>query len=326
MAVSSLRNFYKPVIVVSKCLGFNACRYNGQMAQDSFVEKLKGYVEFKTICPEVGIGLTTPRNAIRIVKNKDELILCDPKNSSDYTKAMYEFSYDFLDGIKEVDGFILKSRSPSCGIKDVKIYTNIEKGGPSSKGRGIFGGVATEVFPNIPIEDEGRLKDFKIREHFLTRLYTLLTFKTIKRLYCKKELTSFHNSNIFLFTMYNKTYLKRLNSIIKNINNEPLDKTLEQYETYLNLALGRIPRNDSKVKVLFQCVECFEGRISKEEKEFVVDTINQYKEGHIPYPVPLYLIKSYAVRFEDKDMLEQSFFEPYPKGLIEVRDSGKALN
>lgn len=68
MVVKTLREFYKPIIIVSKCLGFDACRYNGQMAKNSFIEKLKDYVEFKTICSEVAIGLKIPRNAIRIVK------------------------------------------------------------------------------------------------------------------------------------------------------------------------------------------------------------------------------------------------------------------
>lgn len=321
-----MKEFYKPVIVVSKCLGFEACRYNGQMAKDNFIEKLRSYVEFKTVCPEVAIGLNTPREAIRIVKDKEELILYNPKNNEDYTKAMYEFSYDFLDNIKEVDGFILKSRSPSCGIKDVKIYNNVEKGASSTKGRGIFGGVAVEIFPSIPIEDEGRLSDFKIREHFLTKLYTLGTFRNIKKLNSKEELISFHNRNQLLYNMYNKTQLKKLNQIVKGINYKTIQEILDEYEMHLHLILGRIPRNDSKLKVLIWCIEYFENRISDAEKEFMLDSITQYKEGHIPYSVPLYLIKSYAVRYTDKDILEQSFFEPYPKELIEVRDSGKVLN
>jgi len=171
----------KPIIVTSKCLGFECCRYNGGIQNDDFIKKLNDFVEYITVCPEVEIGLSTPRDPIRIVQNNGELSLVQPKTGKDFSKVMYEFSQEFINSLENVDGFILKSRSPSCGIKDVKIYPNSEKGGGSSKGKGFFAAVAQEQLPYLAIEDEGRLKDFKIREHFLTKIFTLAEFRRIRK-------------------------------------------------------------------------------------------------------------------------------------------------
>jgi len=152
----------KPIIVISKCLGFESCRYNGGIQNDDFIKKLYDFVEYITVCPEIEIGLSTPREPIRIVQNNGELSLVQPKTGKDLSKAMYEFSQEFMNSLENVDGFVLKSRSPSCGIKDVKIYPKSERGGSSTKGKGFFAAVAQEKLPYLAIEDEGRLKDFKI--------------------------------------------------------------------------------------------------------------------------------------------------------------------
>ena len=109
----------KPTVVVSRCLGFAKCRYNGDIIRDKFVDKLKDYVNFITPCPEVEIGLGIPRKPIRLVMEDDKLDLYQPSTGKICTKEMEEYSLNFLDSLGEVHGFILKGRSPSCGTKDV---------------------------------------------------------------------------------------------------------------------------------------------------------------------------------------------------------------
>jgi uncharacterized protein YbbK (DUF523 family) len=175
-----MKNFVKPEIIVSKCLGFAHCRYDGQIIPDEFVEKLKPFVEFKPICPEVSIGLGVPRDPIRIVMIRDEFRLIQPATGLDLTEKMKDFAESFLSSAGQVDGFIFKSRSPSCGLKDVKIYPDANKEMPLSKGSGFFGKAVLDKFPDLAIEDEGRLKNFIIREHFLTKLFTISSFHKVK--------------------------------------------------------------------------------------------------------------------------------------------------
>lgn len=141
-----MRQFAKPIIVVSKCLEFDACRYNGEMVPDLTIRNLQPFVTFIPVCPEVEIGLGTPRETIRIVEKNGANRLVQPSIREDVTEKMNEFSNAFLQTLPEVDGFILKNRSPSCGTRDVKIYSGFEKGPVKGKGTGLFGGAVIKNF------------------------------------------------------------------------------------------------------------------------------------------------------------------------------------
>ena len=131
--------FPKPRVVVSRCLGFEKCRYDGSVISDPTVPLLEPHVEYITVCPEKEIGLG------------------------------------------EVDGFILKHRSPSCGLSNVKIYYGFEEKVNHFRGKGMFGEAILRSHGSLPVEDEGRLRNFSIREHFLTRLFTMATFREFKK-------------------------------------------------------------------------------------------------------------------------------------------------
>ncbi|MFO7850227.1 MAG: DUF523 domain-containing protein, partial [Spirochaetia bacterium] len=168
----------KPRIVFSRCLGFESCRYNGQMVRDEFVEELKPFAEVITICPEGDIGMGVPRDPVRVVKEGERLHLYQPATEKDWTEEMESFCASAIEGFSGIDGFVLKSRSPTCGFKDVKIYRGYEPSGGHEKGSGFFGGAVAEALPGIPAEDEGRLRNWAIRDHFLTRVYTLARYRT----------------------------------------------------------------------------------------------------------------------------------------------------
>jgi len=108
-----MRVFEKPKVVLSRCLGFEKCRWNGETIPDSFIEQLKPFVDFLTVCPEVKIGLGVPRKPIRLVREGDEVILYQPATERRYTSEMVEFTEEFLSSLEDVDGFILKFRSPT---------------------------------------------------------------------------------------------------------------------------------------------------------------------------------------------------------------------
>lgn len=165
--------YAKPRIVVSKCLGFAACRYNGLMISSPFVRKLKDQVDFVPVCPEQEIGLGVPRDPIRIIETGDRRCLYQPATGRDLTKVMNAFISSFLKALGTVDGFLLKSGSPSCGIRDVKIYSDTRKRltNHTTKGRGFFGGRVVKLYPNLAVEDEARLENAVIKERFLIRIF-----------------------------------------------------------------------------------------------------------------------------------------------------------
>ncbi|NRZ96752.1 YbgA family protein [Clostridium tetanomorphum] len=316
-------SFEKPRICVSRCLGFEACRYNGQMSPQDFIEKLKDKVEIITVCPEVQIGLPIPRESLRIVKEKEELYLIQPKTEKDFTREMVEFSKEFIENLENIDGFILKSRSPSCGIKDVKVYIGRGKSSASEKGRGFFAEKVINKFPNYAIEDEGRLTNYKIRERFLTRIYINAAFREIKYGNSMGELVEFHSKNKMLLMAYNQKIQKELGKIVANHEKHKIEQVLNDYERYLKIAFIKNARYTSNINVLNKAVSLFSKYITLEEKEFIRDTIEKYREDKVPFSTCLYIIKSYAIRFGITEMLQQSFFQPYPEELVELKDSGK---
>lgn len=162
----------RPNIFVSKCLGFAKCRWDGEMIKDKFVEMLKPYVNYVAMCPECKIGLGIPRDKIRIVLKNNSYKLLQLNTKKDLTKKMNTFAAGYLRSLNNIDGFILKDRSPSCGIKNVKVYSSLEAQRPAGKTSGFFSREISRKFPGTAVETEARLADPAIRKNFLIRIFT----------------------------------------------------------------------------------------------------------------------------------------------------------
>ncbi|UOY92955.1 DUF523 and DUF1722 domain-containing protein [Ectobacillus sp. JY-23] len=315
-----MRTFTKPKVIVSKCLEFDACRYNGDVISDIVVKSLMPHVHFIPVCPEVEIGLGTPRETIRIVEEGGILKLVQPSTGEDVTEAMMSFSAHYLSSI-EADGFILKSRSPSCGTRDVKIYA----GGkiPAGKGSGLFGGAVLERFSHLAVEEEGRLRNFTIREHFFTKLFTIAAFKALKHEPNMKKLVKFHSDNKYLFMAYNQTKLKEIGRIVANHEQFSVSEVFVAYEKGLYDMFQRAARYTSHVNVCQHIFGYFKDKLRKEEKEHFLLLLDKYSKKKIPLSSILALLRSWTIRFEEQYLEQQTYFEPYPEDLIDISDSGK---
>ena len=310
-------------MVVSRCLGFARCRWNGLTISDEFVERLKPYVEFLTVCPEVEIGLGVPRDPVRQVLKDKVLRLMQPATKADVTSKMRKFCKEYLSSIKEIDGFILKSRSPSCGIKEVKVYPSIEKSSALKKSSGFFGTAVIDMFPHLPIEDEGRLRNFVIREHFLKRLFTLARFSAIKKTKKMKDIVQFQAENKFLLMAYNQVEFRIMGRIVANHEKKSVARVYEDYESHLFKALAKTPRYTSYINVLMHAMGHFSDKLNKQEKSFFLDLMGKYRRGKAPLSTDMDVLMSWAVRFGEKYLLDQTFFKPYPEELLDISNSGK---
>ncbi|WP_457622673.1 DUF523 domain-containing protein [Persephonella sp.] len=166
----------KPRIVLSRCF-CEAVRYDGNQIYNPFVEKLKKYTQIITVCPEVDSGLPVPRERIFLVKNKDYRLYYRGK---DITESLQRFSESFLTDIKDIDGFLLKSKSPSCGVTGAKTYINPDGTGFIGRRQGLFAKNVKERFPYLPIEDELRLENIYIRFSFLSRIFLYAYYREVK--------------------------------------------------------------------------------------------------------------------------------------------------
>ncbi|NBI07985.1 YbgA family protein [Senegalia massiliensis] len=313
--------FHKPKVVVSKCLGFSKCRYNGQVIQDDFVDKLGEYVHYITVCPEVEIGLGIPRKSIRLVLEDNEITLFQPETKNEYTNKMKKFTDDFLSSLKDVDGFLLKGRSPSCGIKDTKIYDGKKNPNVLRKGDGIFAKEVLKKYPYLAIEGEGRLTNFKIREHFLAHLYTMNRFKIVEKERTMKSLVDFHSKNKYLLMAHNPEILKELGRIVANHDKLDIETIFKNYKFNLGKALKDLPKKTNYINALMHIFGYFSYELSKQEKKFSLDLLNKYRNESIALSVPLNVFRTYAIKYNKKYLLEQTIWSCYPEGLMNLKDS-----
>jgi uncharacterized protein YbgA (DUF1722 family)/uncharacterized protein YbbK (DUF523 family) len=313
----------KPIVYISKCLGFESCRWNGMMLHSDLVEMLKQHVEFIPICPEVGIGLGVPRDPIRIIKSGPDLKLIQPSTGLDITEKMNSFTSNFLDKIDILDGFILKESSPSCGFKNVKHFAAMESKVPLETGGGLFGLKVITKFPNIAIEDEGRLRNFSIRETFLTRIFTYASFREVYSKMKFSSLVDFHSKNKLLFLAYNEVSMRKLGKIVANSQNLPVEKVFLHYFNEMANTIDKQPKAGAAVNVFMHAFGYFSDKLTPSEKSHFLTQLERYKKGSLPLSAVTLLTMAYILRFNIPYLKEQTFFSPYPDNLISITDSGK---
>ena len=306
----------KPKIVVSECLYGTKCRYDGQGYNDKVIQTLKDYVDIQTVCPELAIGLSIPREPIRIEMNKEneEYRLIDYNSKNDYTNQMTEFSEEFINGLDDIDGFILKSRSPTCGLKDAKVYYCGNKCSIRSNENGFFSQKIIDKYDYLPIENEGRLKNYNIRDNFFTRIFFINNLKN------NKNIIEFHKNNLLLLKSYDEESTNEVSDIL---NENRMEDQVHQYkEKVLNIVSNQ-RKKENKLSIIIKVFEKYKNMLNEEEINMFNGLIESYENQRIPFSTLEVVIKMYATRFKDKDILNQTFFYPYPENLINITDSGK---
>ena len=312
-----------PRVVFSRCLGFEACRYNGQIIASEAVEQFRRFFDCVTPCPETDIGLGIPREPIRIVRSGEALRLVQPATGRDVSDLMRGYARDFLDNLEPVDGFVLKSRSPSCGLLDVKLFKDESGQALPKRIAGFFGGAVLERFPTAAVEDEGRLTNFTIREHFLTRVYVSARWRELAARPTMAGLVGFQAENKLLLMGYNQTKMRELGRIVANPEKRPVAEVFAAYGAKLPEAFARPPRYTSAINVLMHGLGYFKDQVQAGEKRLFLQMLESYRAGRVPLSAPQSIIRAWIARFDEEYLAGQTFFRPYPEELQFISDSGK---
>ncbi|MGE5238870.1 MAG: YbgA family protein [Chloroflexota bacterium] len=307
----------KPNVVISRCINIEAVRYDGGIIRDAFAERLGKYVRYIPVCPEVEIGLGVPRATLRIIKEADGLHLVQPATGMDFTGEMNSFAERFLISLRDVDGFLLKSKSPSSGFSGVKIFQSVDKSSHIGVGKGLFALKVVEMFPHLPIEDEGRLHDPEIRNHFLTRLFTLHDFRVLKkRIGGMRDIVGFHTRYKLILMAYSQRKLNDMGRLIANHEHLPVDEVVERYQVLLQDLFQRKASHRSHINILMHALGYFSEKLSRGEKRHFLDLLDKYGNKWIPLTVPLEVMRNYIYRFGNEYLAGQKYFNPYPEELL----------
>jgi uncharacterized protein YbbK (DUF523 family) len=227
----------RPTVVISRCIDFDTCRYNGQVIRASLREELEPFVDFRPICPELEIGLGVPRDPVRLVRQDDRVHMVQPATGRDLTGAMSSFSKRFLGSLETVDGFILKSRSPSCAIGNSKIFHSGREDATHDSGPGLFTARVLERFPDAAIEDEDRLRDPRVRDHFLTKLFMLAAFRGVAADGGRDALVDFHAANKCLLADHDEARLQAMERLVADAPARLPAEVVRAYRSHLAAAL-----------------------------------------------------------------------------------------
>lgn len=302
----------KPKIVISRCF-LEPVRYNGEIVKDFFIEKLKNYVDFIDVCPEVDIGLGVPRPRIIIIKKENSKRLIQPETKKDLTKKMEEYIENKLNSLKEVDGFILKAKSPSCAVGTAKFH-NEEGKRVIGRGYGFFAEGVKKKFLYLPLEDEGRLRNSEIRKHFLVRIFAFANLHELVKNPNAKKLVELHTQYKYLLMSYSQKCLKQLGQIVAE-GKRDLKEKIKNYQEIFYQAFAKRPSRRRELNTLRHIISPLNSQLNKNEKKHLEDLINKYEKGWLELKVILELIRSFAYRFDIEYLLLQKYLNPYPEEL-----------
>jgi uncharacterized protein YbgA (DUF1722 family)/uncharacterized protein YbbK (DUF523 family) len=312
-------DFHRPRVVVSKCLGFEHCRYNGEIVPSPFVDRLRDHADLIPFCLEVDMGLGVPRDPIRLVRTEEGLRLMQPSTGLDVTEQALLSADRFLSSSERLDGFILKSRSPSCGVKDVRLYAQGSGAvAISSSEQGFFSREVAKRFDHLAIEDEARLLNLRIGQHFLTKLFTLAEFRSVREGGNMRGLIEFQSRHKLLLMYYDQTGMRAMGRIAANEEDMDFQQVAGLYAVRLSKALSRPPRCNSANNVMMHALGYFSEDLKHEEKKEFMTQLELYSKGKIPLTVPLGILKMWVVRYGKEYLKNQSFFHPFPDEFLEM--------
>jgi uncharacterized protein YbbK (DUF523 family) len=160
-------------IGVSACLLGDEVRYDGGHKRDDILTHLLGpLVEWVKVCPEVEVGMGTPREPIHLVGRDGRIRLLTVNTGIDHTDAMTAYAARKMDTLaaERLSGYVLKKDSPSCGMARVNVSAG-DGGPPTASGVGVFAAALLARFPDLPVEEEGRLRIRRLREEFIARVF-----------------------------------------------------------------------------------------------------------------------------------------------------------
>jgi len=304
---------------ISSCLLGAKVRFDGGHKRDRYLTDILGdYVDYVPVCPEVEVGLPTPRPALRLVRDRQQDVrLRFSKNGEDITEKMQQWAHKRVKELEseQLDGFIFKAKSPSSGMERVKIYP--ENGGmPDHHGVGAFARIFMAHFPLLPVEEEGRLHDPKLRENFITRIFTLRRLRdALEQEFSYGAMVEFHSRHKLLILAHSEKIYREMGRLVAHGKTLPFESFLDQYRTLLLHALALKTTEKKQVNVLHHILGYFKKQLTGDEKAELLEKIEDYRNGLLPLIVPITLLNHYVRKYEQPYLRTQVYLTPHPKEL-----------
>ncbi|WP_205597753.1 DUF1722 domain-containing protein [Paraferrimonas sp. SM1919] len=302
-------------IGISACVAGEKVRFDRGMKPSGFVLKqLIEHCELVKFCPEMSIGLGVPRETLRLVGNINGVEVVQPKTGNKYHEQLAQLVPDNHDTFSKLSGYIVCKASPSCGMERVKVY--LENGMRSDvQGVGAFTAALMQRFPWLPVEEDGRLNDPILRENFVTRIFTLHRFQQQVLNGAAKDLVNFHTQHKFLILSHSPELYYQMGKLVAQQGEHPWHEVVVNYRSMLMRAMAKPASKKRHVNVLEHMQGFFKDSLGASDKQELSRLIQSYRIGEQPLMAPMTLIKHYAKETANPFLLQQYYFQPYPKEL-----------
>ncbi len=305
-------------IGVSSCLLGEQVRFDGGHKRDSFLVEVFGpYVEWLPVCPEVEIGLGTPRETIRLERKAGLVHLIAPKSQTDHTRTMRTWSRRRLKELagEDLSGYVLKSKSPSCGMERVPLYD--EHGGRAKQGRGVFAEALLEQFGNLPVEEEGRLNDPVLRENFIERVFAYHRLRdTFGSRWGPRDAVEFHTAHKLLLMAHSPKHYRSLGRLVAAVKTTPRNEFQQQYESGFMEAMRLHATVGKHTNVLEHMAGYVSDALDASARQELRGIIEDYRRRLVPLIVPLTLIRHHVKQHKVAYLDGQFYLQPHPKELM----------
>jgi uncharacterized protein YbgA (DUF1722 family)/uncharacterized protein YbbK (DUF523 family) len=308
---------------VSSCLLGESVRYDGGHKRDAFVRDVLGrFVSFVPVCPELESGLGVPRPPMRLVREGDSVRLVEIASGRDHTRAVERFAAARLRSLRalELCGYVLKKDSPSCGMERVRVYR--DGGMPQRSGAGIFARALREAFPNLPVEEEGRLRDPALRENFIERVFAYARLRALFRgRWSRAGAVAFHTAHKLQLMAHSPAAYRELGRRVAEIARSARPAFRERYATEFMAALAKPATRGRNANVLQHCAGFFSRALDADSRTELTALVDDYRRGLVPLIVPITLIRHHARDRGVDYLMGQTYLEPHPKELM-LRNHG----
>lgn len=299
-------------------------RYDGGHKADRFLlDILAAHVEFVPVCPELEVGMGLPRESVHLLSSKDgvnaggeRVRLVGVRSGEDWTERMTAWSSRKMTDLQDAGlcGFVLKKDSPSCGLMRVRVHHPTRA--VARTGRGLFAETLSSTFSTLPLEEEGRLHDARLRENFIERVFA---FRRVRAFFGKSwtvgALVAFHTGHKLQLLAHSRVGYDALGRLVADAKKLPRAQLAIRYQTTFMAALSKIATPGRNADVMLHMLGHFKHSLAPGDRQELLQLISDYRAAIVPLIVPLTLFRHH-VRVHGVDYLEgQTYLEPSPREL-----------
>jgi uncharacterized protein YbgA (DUF1722 family)/uncharacterized protein YbbK (DUF523 family) len=299
---------------VSSCLLGQRVRYDGNHKHDRWISDTLGvHFDFVPVCPELAIGLGVPRPPIRLVGDPDAPRAVGRDDPAlDVTAKLAAYGKRMGRELDDLSGYILKARSPSCGMERVKVYS---AHGGTRAGRGLYAAAFMAEQPLLPVEEEGRLGDPDLRENFLERVFAFRRWQELAASgITAAKLVEFHTVHKLVLMAHGPEHYRALGRLVARADRGSARALADDYIRGFMDALKHRATPARHANVLMHIMGYLKKQLSREDKAELLELIHDFRRGRTPLAVPVTLLRHHFRHHPNAYVANQVYLQSAASG------------